>query len=122
MIRARKTGVLAVLGAATCAVLAAPVASAAPDDCAAAGYTATMSSVLKATSDYLAAHPDVNQALLDATRQPAFAAMGQMDGFFAAHPQEADEMRAIQQPARDYQNRCGLAVEPAQAFMALQGL
>ena len=77
---------------------------------------------MKSTSDYLANHPDVNQALLDATRQPAFIAVGQMDGFFSSHPKEADEVRAIQQPARDYQNRCGLSVEPAEAFMALQNL
>ena len=42
--------------------------------------------------------------------------------FFSSHPKEADEVRTIQQPARDYQNRCGLAVEPAEAFMALQNL
>jgi hemophore-related protein len=100
--------------------MAAPAPAAA--DCSAAGLSATISSVMKATSDYLAKHPDVNQALLDATRQPAFVALGQMDGFFKDHPQEADEVRAIQQPARDYQNRCGLVVEPAEAFMALQGV
>jgi heme-binding protein len=136
--RLHRAGVLAVFGAATCAVLAMPVAGAEPEptptpapatptaapagDCSAAGLSATIGSVMKATSDYLAKHPDVNQALLDATRQPAFIAVGQMDDFFSSHPQEADEVRAIQQPARDYQNRCGLVVEPAEAFMALQNL
>lgn len=124
MTRIRRNGAFALFGVATCAVLAMPMAGAepAPDECSAAGLSATISSVMKSTSDYLAQHPDVNQALLDATRQPAFIAVGQMDGFFSSHPQEADEVRAIQQPARDYQNRCGLAVEPAEAFMALQNL
>ena len=145
MIRLRRAGVLALFGAAACAGLAMPVAGAEPeptpptpvtataepapaaaapaaDECSAAGLSATISSVMKSTSDYLAKHPDVNQALLDATRQPAFIAVGQMDSFFSGHPKEADEVRAIQQPARDYQNRCGLAVEPAEAFMALQNL
>ncbi|HEY5842402.1 MAG TPA: heme-binding protein [Mycobacterium sp.] len=138
MTRLHRAGVLAVFGAATCAALAMPVAGAEPEptpkpapatptaapsgDCSAAGLSATISSVMKATSDYLGKHPDVNQALLDATRQPAFIAVGQMDDFFSSHPQEADEVRAIQQPARDYQNRCGLVVEPAEAFMALQNL
>ena len=146
MTRLHRAVVLAVFGAATCAVLAMPVAGAEPEptpspaptaaaeptpapaaaapagDCSAAGLSATIGSVMKATSDYLAKHPDVNQALLDATRQPAFIAVGQMDDFFSSHPQEADEVRAIQQPARDYQNRCGLVVEPAEAFMALQNL
>jgi heme-binding protein len=140
--RLHRAGVLAVFGAATCAALAMPVAGAEPEptpapeptataapapaaasgDCSAAGLSATISSVMKATSDYLVKHPDVNQALLDATRQPAFIAVGQMDDYFSSHPQEADEVRAIQQPARDYQNRCGLVVEPAEAFMALQNL
>lgn len=91
-------------------------------DCSAAGLSETVSSVMAKTSAYLKAHPDVNQALLDATKQPAFMAMGQMDGFFNDHPAEADEVRAIQQPARDYQARCGMVVEPAEAFMALQGV
>jgi hypothetical protein len=35
--------------------------------------------VTASLSDYFAAHPDANQALIDITRQPAFVAMGQMD-------------------------------------------
>ena len=49
-------------------------------------------------------------------------AVGMFDGYFGDHPQEADELRDIQQPPLDYQNRCGMQVEPSQAFMVLQEL
>ncbi|MBV8930551.1 MAG: heme-binding protein [Mycobacteriaceae bacterium] len=100
--------------------LLVPSASAEPDDCSASGLAATISSVTKSTADYLAAHPDANQALLDITKQPPSAAIGMFDGYFKDHPQQADELRVIQQPAIEYQNRCGMQVEPSQAFMVLQ--
>ena len=70
-------------------------------------------------SDYFATHPDANQAMIDITRQPAFVAIGQFDGFFGDHPQEADELRAIQQPLVDYKNRCGMQVSPTDALAVL---
>jgi hypothetical protein len=36
--------------------------------------------VTASLSDYFAAHPDANQALIEITRQPAFVAVGQFDG------------------------------------------
>ena len=123
---ARRTafGVLAV--GVTCAALAIPTACADPapaaDDCNAAGLSATISSVTSALSEYFAAHPDVNQALIDATRQPPFVAVGQFDGYFNDHPQQADEIRAIKQPLTDFQGRCGMQVEPAEALVVLSEL
>ena len=111
-----------IVGAVSYAALATPSASAAPDDCSASGLAATISSVTKATSDYLAAHPDTNQALIDITRQPKSAAIGQFDSYFKDHPQEADELRAIQQPTLAFQERCGMQVEPSEAFVVLQSL
>jgi heme-binding protein len=99
-----------------------PSANAEPDDCTASGLAATMSSVNKATAEYLAAHPDTNQALFEITKQPTMVAIGQFDGYFKDHPQQADELRAIQRPALDFQSRCGMQVEPAGAFMVLQEL
>jgi heme-binding protein len=123
IVRRSLYGVFAALGAASCAALVMPAAGAAPaDDCSGAGLAGVISSVTQATSDYLAAHPDTNQALLDITRQPVFTASGQFDDYFNNHPTEADELRAIQQPALAYQNRCGMQVEPSQAFMVLQAL
>lgn len=99
---------------------AVPAASA--DGCTAAGLSSTINSVTGALSKYFEKNPDVNAALLDATRQPAFAAVGQMDSYFADHPQQADEVRAIKAPLNDFQNRCGLQVSPAEALVALSDL
>ncbi|MGX9788332.1 heme-binding protein [Mycobacterium sp. MMS18-G62] len=118
-----RTGVCAtaVIGAASCAALLMPSASADPaaDDCNASTLAKTVSSVTGSLSDYFAAHPDVNQELIDITRQPAMVAMGQFDGYFNDHPQEADELRAIQQPLVDYKNRCGMEVSPTDALTVL---
>lgn len=46
-------------------------------------------------------------------------AVGQFDGYFGDHPQEADELRAIQQPLADYKNRCGMEVSPTDALTVL---
>jgi hemophore-related protein len=123
-INARRTvfGVLA--AGAACAALAIPSAGAEPSeqplaDCSASSLSATISSVTKSLSDYFAAHPDVNQAMIDITRQPGIVAVGQFDGYFKDHPQEADEVRAIKQPLVDYQNRCGMQVEPAEALVVI---
>ena len=109
------------IGAATCAALLIPSASADPaaDDCNASTLANTVSSVTGSLSDYFAAHADVNQALVDITRQPAMVAIGQFDGYFSDHPQEADELRAIQQPLTDYKNRCGMEVSPTDALTVL---
>jgi hemophore-related protein len=111
----------AVVGAATCAVLLIPSAGAEPaaDPCNASQLAKTVSSVTASLSDYFAAHPDVNQALMDITRQPAMVAIGQFDGYFNDHPQEADELRAIQQPLVDYKNSCGMEVSPTDALTVL---
>ena len=100
------------------AATAAPAASAA-DDCNAAGLATTISSVTASLSTYFAAHPDVNQALIDATRQPAFVAVGQFDGYFKDHPEQADDLRAIQQPLAAFKDRCGLQVSPTDALTVL---
>jgi heme-binding protein len=121
--QARRT-VFGVLAAGlACATLTIPSADAEPvDDCNASGLSATISSVTKSLSDWFAAHPDANQALIDATRQPAFVAIGQFDGYFNDHPEQADEVRAIKAPLIDYQNRCGMQVAPAEALVVLSEL
>jgi heme-binding protein len=108
------------------ALLSLPVASADPepapapvDDCNAGTMAQTISSVTASLSQYFAAHPDANQALIDITRQPAFVAMGQVDGYFKDHPDQADDLRAIQAPLVDYKNRCGMEVSPTDALTVL---
>ena len=119
-----RSGMFAVLGAVS--ALAMPMASAQPepapapvDDCNASTLSKTVSDVTASLSEYFAAHPDANQALIDITRQPAFVAIGQVDGYFNEHPQQADELRAIQQPLVDYKNRCGMQVTPTDALTVL---
>jgi len=45
--------------------------------------------------------------------------VGQFDGYFNDHSQEADELRAIHQPLIDYKNRCGMEVSPTDALTVL---
>jgi hemophore-related protein len=116
--------VLTVLAAgATCAV-SIPSASAEPapapaPDCTAAGLSSTISSVTKNLSDYFAVHPDANQALIDATRQSGFSAIGAFNTYFNDHPDQANDIRAIKAPLVDFQNQCGLQVEPAEALVVI---
>jgi hemophore-related protein len=121
-------GVLA--AGAACATLAIPAASADPedtpspgpaatDDCNAATLATTISSVTSQLSTYFAAHSDANQALIDATRQPAFIAVGQFDDYIEAHPDQADELRAIQAPLTAFKDRCGMQVSPTDALTVL---
>ena len=123
-VRGSLFGAFATVGVASCAALLVPLASADPDpapanDCNASSLAKTVSGVTASLSDYFAAHPDANQALIDITRQPAMVAVGQFDGYFGDHPQEADELRAIQQPLADYKNRCGMEVSPTDALTVL---
>lgn len=67
-------------------------------NCNAATLASTISWVTTQLSTYFAAHPDANQALIDATRQPAFVAAGQFEDYTDAHPDQADELRVIQAP------------------------
>ena len=116
----------AAFGALACAALTVPLASADPEpepapasDCNASTLAKTVSSVTASLSEYFAAHPDANQALIDITRQPAFVAVGQVDGYFNDHPDQANDLRAIQQPLADYKNRCGMEVSPTDALTVL---
>jgi heme-binding protein len=94
-------------------------APAAATECSAAGLSSTISSVTKNLSDYFTAHPDANQALIDATRQGAFSAIGAFKTYFDDHPDQANDIRAIKAPLADYQNQCGLQVEPAEALVVI---
>ena len=97
-------------------------APAATDDCNAATLASTISTVTTQLSTYFAAHPDANQALIDATRQPAFIAVGQFEDYTDAHPDQADEIRAIQAPLAAFKDRCGMQVSPTDALTVLAEL
>jgi hemophore-related protein len=117
---------LAVLAAGAACAVSIPSASADPapapaaaSDCTAAALSSTISTVTKNLSDYFAVHPDANQALIDATRQSAFSAIGAFNTYFNDHPDQANDIRAIKAPLVDFQNRCGLQVEPAEALVVI---
>jgi heme-binding protein len=121
-----RNAVFAAFGTLACAALSVPLASADPetepapaDNCNASSLAQTVSSVTASLSTYFAAHPDANQALIEITRQPAFVAMGQMDGYFNEHPDQANDLRAIQQPLTEYKDRCGMQVSPTDALTVL---
>jgi hemophore-related protein len=123
----------ALAAGAACAALAIPTANADPadtptpapaatDDCNAATLASTISKVTTELSTYFAAHPDANQALIDATRQPAFTAVGQFEDYTNAHPDQADAIRAIQAPLGAFKDRCGMQVSPTDALTVLADL
>ena len=129
----RRTVIGALAAGAACATLAIPAASADPedsavpapaatDDCNAATLASTVSTVTNQLSTYFAAHPDANQALIDATRQPAFIAVGQFEDYTDAHPDQADQIRAIQAPLAAFKDRCGMQVSPTDALTVLADL
>lgn len=136
MNRALRRTVLGLFAAgATCAVLSLPSASADPvepstpvappaatDDCTAAGLAKTISSVTAAQQTYFAAHPDLNQQLIEFTRQSAFSAMGSFDDYFKVHPEQADDLRGIQAPLGAFKDRCGMQVAPTDALAVLGAL
>lgn len=101
---------------------AAPATPAGAQPCTGEGMTQTISTVTAQMSAWLKKNPDGNQALIDITRQPAFVAMGQMDGYFSEHPAQADELRAIQAPLAEFKNRCGQQVSPTDALTVLSEL
>ena len=130
--RVRRTVFGALAAGAACAALGVPAASADPedsapapaatDDCNAATLASTISTVTAQLSAYFAAHPDANQALIDATRQPALIAVGQFEDYTDAHPDQADQIRAIQAPLAAFKDRCGMQVSPTDALTVLADL
>ena len=133
----RRTALGLLATGATCAVLSLPSASADPvepstpvappaaaaaDDCTAAGLAKTISSVTAAQQTYFGSHPDLNQQLIEFTRQSAFSAMGSFNDYFKVHPEEADDLRAIQAPLGAFKDRCGMQVAPTDALAVLGDL
>jgi heme-binding protein len=107
-------GALGMLVAGTLGVLAAativlPSASAQPE-CTAAGLSSTLGPVATATGDYLASHPDANQVVTAAAALSPQDAEKSIKIFFATHPQQWVDLKAIARPLADLRQQC-----PAQA-------
>lgn len=103
---------LLVAAAASGAVLlgtGAPVnAQPPPPNCTAADLSVTMSGITAATGTYLFTHPQVNEFFTSLGDVPAEEKQGALKAYMDSNPQVTAELNAIQQPATDFENRCGI--------------
>jgi heme-binding protein len=106
------------LGAAAAATVGIPAANAQP--CTAAGLAQTVSSVTAAAGQYLDAHQDVNDALTHAGSLSPGDAQASLQGYFAAHPQEYNDLRGIAQPLTSLRGQCNSNVSAGQITALLQ--
>jgi heme-binding protein len=107
------TGALAgaVLFGAT-AIASAQPPPPAPPPCTAAELARVMSGVTFDTSNYLIAHPDVNDFFTSLKGQPRDQIRDQVQTYLDANPMVRDELRAIRQPSVDFRDRCGAPAAP----------
>ncbi len=106
---------LAGIGAAT---IAAPAATAAPEQCSASGVAGTVSSVMGSARQYLDNHPGANHAVTAAFDQPRPQAESNLRGYFTANPGEYYELRGILAPIGDVQSQCNVSVLPPELSSA----
>jgi heme-binding protein len=100
------------LGGLAAATIAAPTASAAPEQCDAGWLANTASTTTGSAHAYLDAHPDANQAVTAAAGQPRDQAAANLRSYFTAHPQEYYDLRGILAPIGDAQRQCKVTVLP----------
>jgi heme-binding protein len=106
-------------GLAAATIAGTPTASAMPvDQCSASGLSGTVSSAVGAAQQYLATHPDANQAVSAAMNQPRADAAANLRGYFTATPAEYYELRGILAPIGDAQRTCGVTVLPGELASA----
>lgn len=115
---ARRGFAAALASLAVPAVIALPVANAHPpaDPC----NPATVTAVTNSINGYLNRHPDVNQSLIDIDNQSPGNASSAYLGYFADHPDVANELRALKGPLNDLQ--CVNKSLPPQIVNALLAL
>jgi hemophore-related protein len=115
-ITARRTviGICAggLLGGFAGATIAAPIASAAPQQCDAGSLANTVSTTTGSARAYLDAHPDTNRVVTAAMGQPRDQASANLRGYFTGHPQEYYDLRGILAPIGDAQRQCNVTVLP----------
>lgn len=108
------------IGGAAVAAIAVPAANAAPAACTAAGLASTVSGVTGAAGQYLDGHPDVNDALTRAGSQSPGDAQASLQGYFAAHPGEYNDLRGIAAPLTSLRNQCNSNVSAGEIASLLQ--
>ncbi len=119
--RRRVAGVSAgfLLGGLAMGIVGAPSAAAAPD-CSPGGVNSTVTSAQGAAQQYLAAHPDANQAVMAALGQPRPEAASSLRGYFTAHPQQYYDLRGILAPIGDTERQCNVKALPPTLESAYQ--
>ena len=100
------------LGGLAAATIAAPSATAAPEQCSASAVSGTVSSVTGSARAYLDSHPGANQAVTAAFNQPRPQAADTLRGYFTNNPQEYNDLRGILSPIGEVQQQCNVTVLP----------
>lgn len=106
--RARVAGLGAgcLLAGAAAAVIAAPVASAAPD-CSPSGLQNTVTSSIGDAQNYLSGRPEANRVVMAALFGPRAQAEGDLRAYFTSNPGEYYDLRNILAPIGEQQQVCG---------------
>ena len=78
-----------------------------PPNCTAADLAGVMAGVTASTSAYLFTHPDVNDFFTSLRGKPRDEMKTAVEDYIAARPDVGDALRAIRQPSVDFRNRCG---------------
>jgi hemophore-related protein len=81
---------------------------------------ATVTSAQGAAQQYLAAHPDANDAVTAAFGQPRPEAASSLRGYFTAHPQQYSDLRGILAPIGDTERQCNVTALPPNLESAYQ--
>ena len=77
-----------------------------PPGCTTADLARVQSGVSAATSDYLFAHPDVNNFFTSLKGQSRDAQRNNVQNYLNANPQVQADLQGIRQPLVDLKNRC----------------
>jgi len=83
-----------------------------PPPCTAAEMARVMSGVTFDTSNYLIAHPDVNNFFTSLKGQPKDQISEQVQTYLDANPQVRADLQGIRQPSVAFRDRCGLPPAP----------
>jgi heme-binding protein len=83
-----------------------------PPPCTAAELASVISGVTFETSNYLTAHPDVNDFFTSLKGQPKDQIGEKVQTYLDANPTTKADLQAIRQPSVDFRTRCGAPPTP----------
>jgi hemophore-related protein len=83
-----------------------------PPPCTAAELARVMSGVTFDTSNYLTAHPDVNDFFTSLKGQTRDQINQNVQNYLDANPSVRTDLQAIRQPSADFRTRCGAPATP----------